>query len=101
MVWLNAFPVMACHSLRDTPYVGGGLVLRGREKQNVPNFLSLSGSATCLSWQHFISTLCLAHGLGMQLDGFLRINKLSKIGPKFIKMSSETDLLSGPLNWIR
>lgn len=37
----------------------------------------------------------------MQLGGFLRINKLSETGSKFIKISSETNLLSGLLNSVR
>lgn len=75
--------------------------MKGREKETLPDFPSLRGSATCLFWQLLLLAQCLAHGLRMQLGGFLRINKLSETGSKFIKISSETNLLSGLLNSAR
>lgn len=75
--------------------------MKGREKETLLDFLSLRGSATCLSWQRLLLAQCLAHGLRMQLGGFLRINKLSETGSKFIKISSETNLPSGLQNSAR
>lgn len=75
--------------------------MKGREKETLLDFLSLRGSATCLSWQRLLLAQCLAHGLRMQLGGFLRINKLSETRSKFIKISFETNLLSGLLKSVR
>lgn len=97
-------PYFSCDGLQlseGDSCVGGKAAVKGREKEAVPDFPSLRGSATCLSWQRLLLAQCLAHGLRMQLGGFLRVNKLSETGSKFIKISSETNLLSGLLNSVR
>lgn len=91
---------MPCSFLRFLPVLVGACCERKGEGDS-SRFSVTKRLSNMFVLAALLLAQCLAHGLRMQLGGFLRINKLSETGSKFIKISSETNLPSGLQNSAR